>query len=237
MSSQLIGRSLAWLQQALGRAYRAVFGSVRFFILNAIHSRIRWISQLLCGILARPPIPQLFYNILFYSREVQLWIIAAVCFYKLNIERKFFMTEKMECPPETRTYYCVESNNQQDCELAIKKAIALASSTDKKITLLVDKYDYEMGFEDNVAIQNIVKVAKLNNDDGITCCYGGCHFNLFIRDVAQNEIFDTVLVYGSTCGDAMRSAYESYAQNIILIPTYKEEWEFFIKAMQLELID
>ena len=147
------------------------------------------------------------------------------------------MIEEMKCHPETRTYYCVESNNQQDCELAIQKAIEIATLPDKKITLLVDKYDYEIGFEDNVAIQNIVKVAKLNNDDGITCCYGGCHFNLFIRDVAQNEIFDTVLVYGSTCGDAMCSAYESYAQNIILIPTCKTGWELFIKAMQPVLIN
>lgn len=147
------------------------------------------------------------------------------------------MTKEIGWQSETKTYHYVASNNPHDCELAIKKAVILASSTDKKITLLVDKYDYEMGFEDNVAIQNIVKVAKLNNDDGITCCYGGCHFNLFIRDVAQNEIFDTVLVYGSTCGDAMRSAYESYAQNIILIPTCKTEWELFIKAMRTVLID
>ena len=147
------------------------------------------------------------------------------------------MKEKMEWPPETRTYYCVESNNQQDCELAIKKAIALASSTDKKITLLVDKYDYEMGFEDNVAISKIAAEAKLNKDDIITCLSRGCRFNLLVNDIGPNEIFNTVLVYGATNGDAMRSAYESYAQNIILIPTCKTEWELFIKAMQPVLIN
>ena len=147
------------------------------------------------------------------------------------------MKEKMEWSPETKAYYCVESNNQQDCELAIKKAIALASSTDKKITLLVDKYDYDMGFEDNVAISKIAAEAKLNKDDSITCLSRGCRFNLLVNDIGQNEIFSTVLVYGATNGDAIRNAYNSNAQNIILIPTYKEEWEFFIKAMQLELID
>ncbi len=141
------------------------------------------------------------------------------------------MTEKMEWSPETKTYYYVESNNQQDCELAIKKAIALASSTDKKITLLVDKYA-AAGFEENVAIQNIVKAAKLNNNDGITCSHMGCYFNLLINNIELNEIFSTVLVYGTTVGDAMHNVYNSNAQNIILIPTHKEEWEFFIKAMR-----
>ena len=140
------------------------------------------------------------------------------------------MTEKMKLSPETKTYYYVESNNQQDCELAIKKAIALASSTDKKITLLVDKY--AAGFEENVAIQNIVKAAKLNNNDGITCSHMGCYFNLLINNIELNEIFSTVLVYGTTVGDAMHNVYNSNAQNIILIPTHKEEWEFFIKAMR-----
>ena len=140
------------------------------------------------------------------------------------------MTEKMEWSPETKTYYYVESNNQQDCELAIKKAIALASSTDKKITLLVDKY--AAGFEENVAIQNIVKAAKLNNNDGITCSHMGCYFNLLINNIELNKIFSTVLVYGTTVGDAMHNVFNSNAQNIILIPTHKEEWEFFIKAMR-----
>ena len=147
------------------------------------------------------------------------------------------MTEKMEWPPENRTYYCVESNNQQDCELAIKKAIALASSTDKKITLLIDKYDYDMGFEDNVAISKIAAEAKLNKDDNITCLSRGCRFNLLVNDIGQNEIFNTVLVYGATNGDALRNAYNSNAQNIILIPTYKAEWELFIKAMRPILIN
>ena len=147
------------------------------------------------------------------------------------------MKEKMEWSPETKAYYCVESNNQQNCELAIKKAIALASSTDKKITLLVDKYDYEMGFEDNVAISKIAAEAKLNKDDSINCLSRGCRFNLLVNDIGQNEIFNTVLVYGATNGDAIRNAYNSNAQNIILIPTYKEKWELFIKAMRPVLID
>ena len=51
------------------------------------------------------------------------------------------MIEEMKWSPGSRTYYYVVSNNQQDSELAIQKAIEIATLPDKKITLLVDKYD------------------------------------------------------------------------------------------------
>lgn len=146
------------------------------------------------------------------------------------------MVEEMKWPPESRTYYYVASNSALDCELAVKYAIGIAISLDKKITVLIDKYDYGIGFKDNEAIEKIVKIANLNKGDSITCLHRGCCFNLFISDVEQNEIYNTVLVYGAACGDAMRSAYESCAQNIILIPTCTTEWELFTKAMQPVLI-
>lgn len=144
------------------------------------------------------------------------------------------MTEKTKWPPENRTYYYVASNNQQDCELAITKAIAIATLLDKKIALMIDKDDY-IDIEENPVINNIV--ATKGNNDSKTWISRGCRFNLFVSDVEQNEIYNTVLVYGAVCGDAMRSAYESCAQNIILIPTYKTEWGLFIKAMQPVLIN
>jgi hypothetical protein len=36
VSSHLAGRSPAWLQQVLGRTYRAVLENVRFFFLNIL---------------------------------------------------------------------------------------------------------------------------------------------------------------------------------------------------------
>ena len=147
------------------------------------------------------------------------------------------MTEEMKWPPESRTYYYVASNNASDCELAIKRAIEIANSLDKKITVLIDKYDYDIGFEDNEIFEKIVKIANLNKDDIITCWHRGCRFNLFVSDVEQNEIYNTVLIYGASCGDAMRSAYESCAQNIILIPTCTTEWDLFTIAMQPVLIE
>ena len=159
------------------------------------------------------------------------------CFFCKFKTRENFMKKETKWQPETKKYYYVASNNQQDCELAISKAITIATSTDKKITLLIDNDDYKLVFEDNKAIHDIVRAAKLNKNNSISCIYRGCSFNLFISDAEQSEIYNTVLVYGATCGDAMRNAYESCAQNIILIPTCIAEWEFFTKAMNPILIN
>ena len=67
---------------------RLVLGSVRFFVLNAILSHTRWISQQFVESL-RDHHPQTFPPFLLYSREIQSWIIAAVLYMYLFRGEKY----------------------------------------------------------------------------------------------------------------------------------------------------
>ena len=129
-----------------------------------------------------------------------------------------------------REYYYVDTINDDDCSLAISKAVAIAKAYDKKITLAMSKLNYDIISSSTSVIHKIVSIATTDDN------YDGCKFNLLIPDISRNEFSDITIVYDSPIGDVMRQAYYSNAKNIILIPVNKLDWELFFQAFHPILI-